>query len=883
MNNSSKDIKELKEQHDKETKDYQKAHNKNIKKDNLIADTDNKVSTIEYYNSLSDSEKLEFQEQIKKKKLRDNYISYLKYIYGENYTITRFHRFLANVCQSVVQRIENGEKVRIALSCPPQHGKGYPTDFPILTTKGWKKHGDLKIGDYVYNDNGEQVKVIGTQEHYKHSCLKITFANGEQQVITREHLWKVYFEHDKKVGNKHHRQFIPEIIETRQLMEILPKCRRSPYVLINKPLQNDNKELPIDPYVLGLWLGDGISRGREIVVDDKDLPYELNGIADRETYEIIKRGKNVSCIRLGNKLPNGRTDFVNKLKSLNLYGNKHIPTEYLLASEEQRWELLRGLMDTDGCCDKKGNCEFANINKELAYNVYTLLHSLGIKARVGEYNATLYGRYISKKYRVLFNPNNTDYIFKIRRKQERLTNKVRKDRQDKFKYFIKSIEEVDDEIVSCISVDGGMYLSGYELIPTHNSMTLTEALPSWFMGRNPDLRCIVTAYNADVAEKFGDKNRQLVKTFGKDIFGIEISDSQDNKTLWDLKKHMGGLYSTGLGGSLTSNNGALIIVDDPFKSELEANTQSIRDAVWSNFTSAVMTRQRGAGNGIIVIHTRWHEDDLIGRLKKLDDGEWIIINIPCIWEKGIDKMLGRKIGETLCPELGFDSKWAESMKKTIGLKQFNALYQGEPYTEGGELIKRSYIQTYDSKTRPSVFEELVLSCDLSFGGTKSNNDPVCLSVWGRLGGNHYLLECVNKKMTFTQTLDSIRVLCGKYPQMIKKIIERKANGSATIEVLNKEIGGFVAFDVGAKSKVERLELCLPYFEAGNIFFPDERLCPEIEELTQQLLRFPKSTHDDFVDTISQYLLNYQYKCSGGRVATDKSFATISKAIRGFRV
>lgn len=418
--------------------------------------------------------------------------------------------------------------------------------------------------------------------------------------------------------------------------------------------------------------------------------------------------------------------------------------------------------------------------------------------------------------------------------------------------------------------------------PQHGkSMTITECLPSWFMGRNPDLRCIITAYNADIAEKFGDRNRQKIKDFGKDIFGIEVSESQDNKTLFDIKGHSGGQYSTGINGSLTSNNGALIIVDDPFKNEIEANNPAIRDMVWSNFTSAVLTRMRGKGNAIIVIHTRWHEDDLIGRIKKCETAsEWTFVNIPCVWEKGEDKLLHRKVGETLCPEIGYDYEWANSIMKTIGKRQWNALYQGHPFIESGELVKREYLRFYNDKSKPLNFDEIVLSCDLSFGGKNSDNDPCCMSVWGRNGGNHYLLEVINKKLTFTETLERIKYICGKYPTMSKKLIERKANGNATIETLNQTIGGFIAFDPKANSKQERLELCLPYFEAGNIYFPDEKTDSSIEELIEQLLRFPKSTHDDFVDTISQYLLNYSYKYNGGVIGTSSVYGTLAKFIRG---
>ena len=422
--------------------------------------------------------------------------------------------------------------------------------------------------------------------------------------------------------------------------------------------------------------------------------------------------------------------------------------------------------------------------------------------------------------------------------------------------------ESGQKIKICISVP-----------PQHGkSMTVTETLPSWFIGRNPDLRCIVTAYNADVAEKFGNKNRQLIKNYGKEIFDIQISDSQDNKTLWDIDKHQGGMLSTGILGGLTSNGGALVIVDDPFKNGEEANNQDLRDKVYNTFADSVATRARGKGNGIIVIHTRWHDDDLIGRLSK--SGEWIIINIPCVWEKGVDRLLHRKIGQTLCPELGFDSEWAISMQKLLGPKKWNALYQGKPYIEGGNLIKRDSLKFYTEKTKPSVFDAVEMSCDLTFGGKKSTNDNVCIGVWGRVGAVHYLLKKVKKKMSFQETLETLRILSSNYPQARKKIVEAKANGLATIETLNREIGGFVSFDPKSKSKQERFENVIPLIESGNVYLPDESIDNTIEDDIDELLRFPNATHDDFVDMLSQYLLNYEYRYDG-KVNTDGRFAIIS--------
>ena len=447
--------------------------------------------------------------------------------------------------------------------------------------------------------------------------------------------------------------------------------------------------------------------------------------------------------------------------------------------------------------------------------------------------------------------------------------------------FHKALANIGESIVR--KIEKGEQVRVLLSVPPQfgKSMTITEALPSWFIMRNPDLSCIITAYNSDIAEKFGDRNRQKIKDFGKEIFGLEISDSQDNKTLFQIKKHQGQIVSTGILGALTSNPSALTIVDDPFKNGLEAENQDLRDKVYDTYRDSILTRTRSLGGGIIVIHTRWHEDDLIGRLMK-EEG-WIYINIPCVWESGVDRLLHRKIGEVLCPELGHTPQWAEQMRLAQGNRKWNALYQGKPYIDGGNIVQRKDLRWYNKKTMPLVFEELTLSCDLSFGGTKSNNDPSCMTVWGRVGANHYLLKVVNKRMTFNETLQAIQYICAQFPTMKRKIVEAKANGNATIEMLNSKIGGFIPYNPKSDSKETRLRLVAPYFESGNIYFPEESVEPNIEEYVNQLLKFPSVAHDDFVDTCSQYLLNYSYKYDGGRIGTDSRFATISKAVRGFRV
>ena len=423
----------------------------------------------------------------------------------------------------------------------------------------------------------------------------------------------------------------------------------------------------------------------------------------------------------------------------------------------------------------------------------------------------------------------------------------------------------------------------------HGKTTLvTKTLPSWFVGRNPGKWAILTAYNADLAEEFSNNNRQLIKQFGQEIFGIETNASQDNKYLFQCHKvgekenpnTDSGIMGVGIQGGIVGHGGQLIIVDDPYKNDLQAENPTERENISKVFKSAVLTRTMGKGNAVIVIHTRWHDDDLIGELAKT--GDWVIINVPLVWEKGVDKLLGRKIGQTLCPELGFDSEWAERTRKAIGNRLFQANCQGKPYIEGGNLVKRADIKFYDKNSKPSAFEELTLSCDLSFGGMKKENDPYCMTLWGRNGGDHYLLKVWGKRASFVETQKTLKIICGQYPQLKKKIIEKKAMGGPIIETLGKEIGGFVPFDPKGVSKEARFNSVTPYFESGNVWFPDETIEPEIEEYVEQVLKFPNVGHDDFVDTISQYLLNYEYKYCG-KIATDNRYTAISQAIRGLKI
>lgn len=413
--------------------------------------------------------------------------------------------------------------------------------------------------------------------------------------------------------------------------------------------------------------------------------------------------------------------------------------------------------------------------------------------------------------------------------------------------------------------------------PRHGkSETITKTLPSWFVGRNPTKSAILTAYNAELAEKFNDANRKKVKEFGKEVFGVEISESQDNKGLFELTTG-GSIMGVGIQGGITGNGGSLIIVDDPYKNSVDANSQSTRQTIEDTFRNSVITRLQGVGNALIVIQTRWHEQDLCGVLAK-EDG-WIVINIPCVCDDEKHDVLKRKVGETLCPELGFDTIWATETMKSVGKKVWEALYQGHPSIDGGEIFSRDMIHYYSKSTLPANFDEQVISCDLSFGGIKKANDPCAIQVWGRVGANHYLLKRIKKRLTFNEMCNTIKIVSGAFPLARKKIVEKKANGQAVIDSLNSVIGGFEAYDPKMTDKIGRANAITPYFQSGNVFLPDKSVDNTIDDMVEEMMKFPNSDHDDEVDAMTQYLNCYQYRI-GGKVCGDSYYKKLNEALRG---
>jgi len=427
------------------------------------------------------------------------------------------------------------------------------------------------------------------------------------------------------------------------------------------------------------------------------------------------------------------------------------------------------------------------------------------------------------------------------------------------------------------AVENGKHLRILLSMPRQHgkSMVLTERLPSYFVGRNPDKKCLLTAYGADLAEQFGDTNRTIAKRFWKEVFGIELSSSQNNKAHFGVEKHIGYVHSAGIDGAIAGYGGALVIIDDPYKPK-EADNPNVREIVSNSFKGTIMPTIDGMGSLVLVIHTRFVENDLIGELSMMKD--WEYINIPCVAE--INDPLGRKKGETLLPELGKGVAFVNSMIDTMGRRNFMAQYQGRPFVDNGDLIQRSHFKSYTKNTLPDKFDEVVQSWDLA-NEKGAKNDYTAGHIWGRVGANHYLLKRIKKKMDINEIYATIKAISSAYPLARKKLVERRASGYAVLNTLNDIVGGFKGIEP-IDSKVQRVRACIPYLESGNIYLPSEELDSTIEQFINECIRFPNGANDDEVDCMTQYLNDWSVGYSG-KAQVESYWGDVRKAFRGIKI
>ena len=336
-------------------------------------------------------------------------------------------------------------------------------DTPIPTPNGWARMGDLHAGNVVFGANGQHCNVLGESPvHIGRDCYRVEFDDGSSVIADGQHPWTV---------EERGKRTLATWEWSRKDVTTLDLRAGKHFIDVAKPLVQPDSSLPIDPYLLGVWLGGGDSAEPALTQSDADMPVLR---ANLESLGLTLGNIRKSQGRAGRFAVMGvRSRFT----KLGLLGNKHIPGEYLRASESQRWALLQGLMDTDGSC-RKGLCSFTNTNPAIAEGFAELVRSLGIKARsikrTGRIRMWADGRPASEHadaWQFSFTGHDDQPIFRFPRKLSQRSDAAKRQDRRTLRHRIKSVTQVASVPVKCIAVDSAdhLFLCGPGMVPTHNT------------------------------------------------------------------------------------------------------------------------------------------------------------------------------------------------------------------------------------------------------------------------------------------------------------------------------------------------------------------------------------------------------------------------------
>jgi len=417
--------------------------------------------------------------------------------------------------------------------------------------------------------------------------------------------------------------------------------------------------------------------------------------------------------------------------------------------------------------------------------------------------------------------------------------------------------------------------------PQHGKSSLvSQYFPAFHLGRNPDDRIILGSYAGDFAATWGRKVRDVIETWGGLLYGIHIDQRSGAADDWHLRKYQGGMIAAGRGGPIGGRPANRLIIDDPFKDAQEANSAVIRDSAWDWYRTVAYPRL-AKGGGVVLVQTRWHEDDLAGRLLRdmADGGEpWEVILFEAINEAG----------EALCPELHTLGE-LHTIRRLLGTYYWSALYQQRPTPAGGYIFRREwfryftqdgeYYTLWDQEGREAAKYLksrcwIIQTCDPA-ATAKEENDWFVLDTWVVTpDADLLLLDTERQHAETTMHRGILKAAYAKWHPAVQGV-ENKTFGLNIIQECLLD-GLPVVPLVADTDKVARARPAAARMEAGTVYFL--RGAPWLQSREGELLDFPRGRWDDQVDTTSYaaILLAQHLSNLGQGVVVYDSYQQISR-------
>jgi predicted phage terminase large subunit-like protein len=795
-------------------------------------------------------------------------LTYTKLTYPA-YRADRFHAHLADEITDLVMNAKKGISTKLMVFAPPQSGKLTALTTPVLTTRGWIEHGDIVPGDMVFGRDGKPTPVLALSTDSM-STLEVEFTDGSIIKCHPAHEWLVFDRAHAGGG----RPYEPSVWETRQMLAV-PDLWRGPrgkrggrarfQVDTNVRVQGWHQTLPIPPYVLGAWLGDGSTRKNCIThhPDDIAVVRRFAALGIERTACDVHRSTGVHTSYF--------KSLYQLLRANNLLNNKHIPAAYLAASVEDRLELLAGLMDTDGYIyPVNGRACFSNTNEALVGQVASLVASLGWRPTVAEFApCTSSSGIVGTKvvFQVTFNPDEKLPCVLERKAVESGPLARRRG--------IVDIRPCKAEPGRCIQVaaEDGIYLTGRNLVPTHNSELVSTRTPGFWLANNQDLPVGLVSYAASLANRNSRQARDVLAT--QQFFDI-FRDMRDplnwRQNDWHLLNRKGYCLAVGVGGAITGHGFGLGIIDDPVENWAAAQSETLRESIWAWWNGTFTTRL-WQNASLLFIMTRWNEDDLAARIlanegRVEEGGSWKVLSYPAL-SLGEGDILNRPEGEPLAPSR-YGKEYLDDLREKLGEYVWNAEYQQNPTPPKGSMFKVGRIEIVNAvpaeiaeiewdASDPAAFPEIISvkrgTRFWDLAGTekdvdKPDPDSTASALTVVFNDKTYILDVTNDRlepeqvetlMLQTARVDGVRV-------KVRLEQEPGQSGKSQVGSYTKLLKGF---DVGgipsSGDKRVRASPLAAQVNAGNVIMLRG---PWNRKFLDQIANFPFGKHDDMVDASS---------------------------------
>lgn len=394
--------------------------------------------------------------------------------------------------------------------------------------------------------------------------------------------------------------------------------------------------------------------------------------------------------------------------------------------------------------------------------------------------------------------------------------------------------------------------------PRHGKSLLSSQLfPAAYMLAHPTNNIGIVSYSAALAEGFSRNAREMFRAAGG-----QLDPYAQSVTEWK-SVYGGSCWAVGTGGTVTGRSGNLLILDDTTKDRQEAESPLVSQRLWEWYTSALYTRLEPGNSAIVILQTRWAENDLIGRVLDLERQvspdareNWTIVDLPALYEDPGDRPplpshcrvvpdWRTTPGEALCPQR-YDEKALIRIREGVGPRDFSSLFQQRPAPDAGNLFNSKSWQYYGVDDPLPDFQRVLLSVDCTFTDA-STSDYVVGVVIGQAGTKFYVLDLVREKLDVVGTMSMINRLHLRHnPNGC--LIELAASGYAVYQMLRQKIPGVIGVKPHGKSKVARANGTVPVVEAGNVYLPES--APWLDAFLNEFSLFPASKNDDMVDAVS---------------------------------